>query len=382
MLNVVSKKCIHIECSVLPSYNYPGEKTAIYCAKHKLDDMINIKSKTCIYEGCNIQPSCNYLGEKTAIYCATHKLYDMVNIKDKKCIFEGCNVQPSCNFPGEKTPIYCVTHKLDDMINVVSKTCIYEGCIIIPIFNYPGEKIALYCVTHKLDDMVNVVSKRCIYEGCNILSSYNLTGEKTALYCLIHKNDKMVNIKHKSCTNCGLSYSKLFDNLCVDCNPEKQKLKIRKEQIISDVLEEKFPNYKFIRDKSSPYIKICTGKYIRPDFVLILDERAIIIEVDEHQHESYPENCEVTRFVNISMSYGGSPVIWIRYNPDSFKINEESQNVSPKMRLNQLVELIQKYVDLSFEELKKLIIVEYLFYDDDRQQRLEELTESYMKNYK
>ena len=303
----------------------------------------------------------------------------MINVKAKTCIHEGCNIIPIYNLPGEKNALYCAKHKKDIMIDIRHQKCQYEECNIRPSYNYPNEKIGIYCVKHKLDDMIDVQNKTCLHEGCNIQPVYNFPGEKTSLYCFTHKEDKMVNIKHKPCTSCGLSYKQLYNNLCFDCNPEKQKLKIRKEQVVADLFELKFPNHNLIRDKSSPDIKICTGKYVRPDFVLKLDDRVIINEVDEHQHESYAEECEVTRLINISMSYGGSPVIWFRFNPDAFKIDGKTQSVSQKTRLNQLVELIQKYIDLP---LKKLITVEYLFYSDDRQKMLEELTESYMKNYK
>ena len=385
MINVKDKTCIYEGCNIQPNFNFPNEKTPLYCLKHKEDDMIDIRNKQCIIEGCNIRPHYNLPGEKTAIYCNAHKQENMINIISKTCIYKGCNIRPSYNYLNEKITLYCFNHKLNDMIDVINPICSFKDCNIRPNFNLPGEKTAIYCTTHKKDDMIDINHSQCFHKGCIIRPNYNYSGEKTAIYCLIHKEDNMINIKHKQCTSCGLSYKQLYNNLCINCNPEKQKIRIRKEQIVSDLLELKFPNHKFIRDKSSVDIKICTGKYIRPDFVLNLDDRVIIVEVDEHQHESYAEDCEVTRLINISMSYGGSPVIWFRFNPDAFKIDGKTQSVSSKMRLNQLVELIQKYIsfaDLPLEELKKLITVEYLFYDDDRQKMLEELTESYMKNYK
>ena len=48
--------------------------------------MIDIKHKKCIFENCNIQPHYNYENKKQAIYCAKHKLDNMIDIKHKKCI--------------------------------------------------------------------------------------------------------------------------------------------------------------------------------------------------------------------------------------------------------------------------------------------------------
>jgi hypothetical protein len=52
--------CKFDSCKTRPIYNYENETTALYCAKHKLDNMINIKSKRCIYNGCSLIPSYNY----------------------------------------------------------------------------------------------------------------------------------------------------------------------------------------------------------------------------------------------------------------------------------------------------------------------------------
>jgi hypothetical protein len=66
----------------------------------------------------------------------------------------------------------------------------------------------------------------------------------------------------------------------------------------------------------------------RPDFVFKFVDRIVILEVDENQHKSYPEECERIRMFNITQSFGGKPVFWIRYNPDSFKSKNEKQKKS------------------------------------------------------
>ena len=50
-----SKNCSEEGCKTIPNYNYEGEKTALYCSKHKLDNMIDIKNKKCQEKGCKIQ---------------------------------------------------------------------------------------------------------------------------------------------------------------------------------------------------------------------------------------------------------------------------------------------------------------------------------------
>jgi hypothetical protein len=46
MVNVKDKKCI--KCDKIPNYNYPGEKTGLYCLVCKLYGMVDVKNKKCI----------------------------------------------------------------------------------------------------------------------------------------------------------------------------------------------------------------------------------------------------------------------------------------------------------------------------------------------
>ena len=113
--------------------------------------------------------------------------------------------------------------------------------------------------------------------------------------------------------------------------------------------------------------------------MLTLDDKVIIIEVDENQHESYPEECESSRMINLSMVYGGSPVVFIRYNPDRFEIDGDTQEVSKKSRHELLEKTVRHYIDITVESL---LTVEYLFYDDERQERLERTTEFLLSSYR
>ena len=62
------------------------------------------------------------------------------------------------------------------------------------------------------------------------------------------------------------------------------------------------------------------GRY-RPDFIYMdnKEQRVVIVECDEHAHmdSSYPLRCELSRQAQIALSFGGRPVIFIRYNPDT-----------------------------------------------------------------
>jgi len=69
--------CNFKDCKILPSFNYENEKNGLYCAKHKLENMIDIKNKTCKTNLCFTQVSDKYNG-----YC----LYCFVNLFPEKPI--------------------------------------------------------------------------------------------------------------------------------------------------------------------------------------------------------------------------------------------------------------------------------------------------------
>lgn len=65
-----SKQCEYENCKTLPAYNYSGEKTALYCTKHKKDGMDDIVSKKCESEWCDTA-----VGKKYNGYCMRCFMY-------------------------------------------------------------------------------------------------------------------------------------------------------------------------------------------------------------------------------------------------------------------------------------------------------------------
>jgi hypothetical protein len=85
MVNIISLKtqCLEETCVTIPYFNFPGEKKALYCSKHKKDGMVNVRDKHCENEGggCYKIPLFNYPGFKHGIFCSIHKMEGMVSIK-------------------------------------------------------------------------------------------------------------------------------------------------------------------------------------------------------------------------------------------------------------------------------------------------------------
>lgn len=152
MISIYFKKCQ--ECIKKAYYNYPGELAA-YCGEHKNEHMINVNLKEgkCIYDGCNKKASYNYYYETKRLYCATHKLLNMVDINNKKCKFKGCKKRPTFNYPDKKERLFCYIHKLPNMVNVNRIICEEPECGISASYSLPDDKLPRFCSLHAKDGM-------------------------------------------------------------------------------------------------------------------------------------------------------------------------------------------------------------------------------------
>ena len=213
------------------------------------------------------------------------------------------------------------------MINVNAYICAYDKCKTRPIYNYDGdgETTGIYCVVHKLEKMVNVVSKTCIYDGCTIQPNFNFSTEKKQLYCSTHKLEGMVDIFHKTCKNdwCYTRVQDKYDGYCLFCyinmfpdKPVTRNYKTKEFSVV-EFIKNKFPNMDWISDKIIQ--GGCSKK--RPDLLLDLGYQIIIVEIDENQHINY--SCENKRVMEISQDLSHRPIIFIRFNPDDYKIKNK-----------------------------------------------------------
>jgi hypothetical protein len=326
MINVKNKTCKEPECkSFSRIFNLPDQKGGLYCATHKKDNMINVVNPMCQESECTIRSIFNLPGQKRGLYCATHKKDKMINVKDKTCQEPDCNIQPYYNLPDQKRGLYCATHKKNKMINVKDKTCQEPDCNIQPSYNLPDQKRGLYCAKHKKTDMINVVNPKCEEPECSIEPSYNLPDQKRGAYCVSHKKSGMVDVKHKTCVECNRIRSNAkYRYHCLRCFifkfPEEKisrNYKI-KEQHMVDYIREVYPDMAFVFDKT---VGGCSKR--RPDAYLDLLTHILIIECDENQHTGYNNNCENKRTMELYTDFSHRPIVFIRFNPDTYTMNNK-----------------------------------------------------------
>jgi hypothetical protein len=338
MINVKSKRCSHDQCKKQPNFNFEGRKIAIFCSQHKQKGMIDIKSKRCEHDGCKTIPNYNFKGESKAIFCSQHKQEGMIDINNIKCHQEGCHKHPVFNFEKQKKAIFCFEHKQEGMIDIKHKTCEQEGCKTRPNFNFEGRKMAIFCSEHKQEGMIDIKNKKCEQEGCETRPSCNFYGQLKAIFCSQHKQEGMVDIVSKTCKYdwCSTRVTDKYDGYCLRCFihtfPDKKVSRNykTKEFAVVEFVKEWFPNLTWITDK-----KVQGGcSKRRPDMFLNVGDQVLMIEVDENQHMPYDCSCQNKRIMELSQDVGHIPIVFIRFNPDSYII-EGGKNVSSCWGTNQ-----------------------------------------------
>jgi len=114
-------------------------------------------------------------------------------------------------------------------------------------------------------------------------------------------------------------------------------------------------------------------KFARLDFVIERPHATFIVEIDERQHSEfgYLLSCELRRMLDVHASIMTAravraeetkskqvdrPMVWIRYNPDSFEVDENLQKVPGKDRRAKLMEFIDNYLP------SKPLEIVYMYY--------------------
>ncbi len=174
--------------------------------------------------------------------------------------------------------------------------------------------------------------------------------------CELHKLENDFNYGEQRCKSCNLEEILDDGNYCKYCNPIKFMKHIKqKENTIRDLLLAN--HFQFTQDKISNGIS-CGRE--RPDFVFDCGSHIVILEVDEDQHKHYQCECEQIRMINITQTFGGLSVFWIRYNPDNFKTDKKIIQISDFKKHQHLLD----WLHLSFKRnMTTLSEVVYLFYD-------------------
>jgi hypothetical protein len=176
----------------------------------------------------------------------------------------------------------------------------------------------------------------------------------------MHKLEGEDNLIEKACKSCDLVMVLDISGLCEFCNPESFKRgRLAKQNALFEYLDEEGLNGD---STDTPVDKGLCGKE-RPDRVFDFGDKIVVLECDENQHKERNCVCEQTRMVNISQSFGGVSVYFIRWNPDNYKPGNENNTEDLKKRYKMCGELIKGIKNGRCEVPLSLLSVIYMYYD-------------------
>ena len=320
----------------------------------------------------------NVDGKLKRMYCKEHSIEGVVGKKSKirKCESEGCDVQPSFCAPGETTRTFCKKHKPNDAVHRVIATgnsCKHHfqdntRCMVQPCFGFANDQRPSYCREHCLEGMQNIVDRNnrgCEIKDCTVTrATFGYQNSKKPTRCASHRTNEMSDIVNAKCVKCGLFVVTFQKNYkCSHCS-EETVYRRQKELLVFTILKENFADYTFIWNGAVGQDKSCALTRYRPDFCFDRGFYYLIVECDEDAHRQYDVECERKRMYEITGGLG-LPVVFVRYNPDSFSINGKVSRCHHITKKRHLVNTVQKYLTTTRYDLFKrtTLIVHYLFYD-------------------
>jgi hypothetical protein len=152
------------------------------------------------------------------------------------------------------------------------------------------------------------------------------------------------------------------NNQCEYCVPETfQTARLAKQNALMAYLD-----YRGLNGMSTDTI-IDEGECgkERPDRVFDFGNKIIVLECDEHQHRDRACVCEQTRMVNISQSFGGVPVYFIRWNPDDYSpLNPRKIPEAIEKRHKLVADYIRDIQQNLIELPAAFLSVIYMYFDD------------------
>jgi hypothetical protein len=320
-----------------------------FCKKHKEPDMINVKSKTCAK--CNSVSPCWDIKGGTGKFCKKHKEPGMIDVKNKYC--NKCNKRATYNFIGN-TAKFCKKHIEIGMVDVSNKLC--TECNTRVRYGIPGQP-ATRCTKHRIPGMIRRPNAKC--KKCKQIALYGKNYYQK--YCEQHKEDDDVNLIENKCISCNLVMILNLDNKCEYCNPEAFKNRLVKQNNLMMYLDSNNLN----GNSTDKIINNGECGYERPDRFYDLNDKIIILECDENQHTERDEHCETTRMINISQSFGGISVYFIRWNPDDYQPFDNDVKVEQiKKRYETLKKFLNDIIDNTIKLPHALLSVFYMYYDN------------------
>lgn len=311
-VNIVSDRCVAPGCTTFPVFGNGSNSKATYCKQHAPEHFVDVKNRHCLTTGCTTRPTYGNKGDIRAIYCKSHAPTEFVDMRHAHCISPGCTKRPSFGSEGDARASYCKSHAPAGFVDIMNKRCVAPGCVTRPNFGIPGQSPTT-CAQHQSSGMIANPRRKCEAPDCKQPAVYGIGSAPT--HCEEHRTEHQNNLVHHECIVCSVLEIVDADGKCSRCSEYlRKRLHCRKQKELKCIFERSD-----LPDLSS-YDRIIDGGACgkeRPDFVWDCGTHHVVVECDESQHNTSPCECEQARMVNVTGSFG-TPVFWIRYNPDTF----------------------------------------------------------------
>jgi hypothetical protein len=286
-----------------------------------------------------------------------------------KCTWKGCDYAATGWTPLQR---HIRTHTGEKPYKCTWKGCDYEAA---------GKgNLTIHMRIHTGDNPY-----KCMWEGCD----YSCKGKSTlnghmrihtgetpykctfcnyeckaagalTVHTRIHTGEKPYKCTWKDCDFATTNASSLKKHFQSQHTKEGQARKVRREQRFVKFLEKN--NIRGDRQVHVPFSCFETdGQCAYLDYVVYKPTHVLLIEFDENQHEDYDITCEMRRMMDVTTSLKTKnpnlKIAWVRFNPDSFKLNQKKQTVKQDDRRKAFINFITTYVP------EKDVEINYFYYD-------------------
>ena len=187
------------------------------------------------------------------------------------------------------------------------------------------------------------------------------------LHKLLHVDESPLKCDHEDCDAAFRQGAHLKRHVFF-YHTDKGILDRKKEEAaVEKVLQEAGIEFKREHSVLFSCINDADNRYARIDFVVVQNGVVLFIEIDEVQHSYYSVSCEIARmakvFEALQMEQNSLPVVFIRFNPNAYRVDDMLQRVSKQSRYAKLIEEINA---ITAEHLPPFSII-YMYYTSRRE---------------
>ena len=345
-----TKRCSKCSQVKIKMEFYKGQ---CHCKECEKNYTTTFTRKKCEHPGCRSLPSFGH--DRKATHCGEHKKPDMESTH-KKCEHPGCGTAPCYGYDRKAT--HCAKHKQPNMESTAKK-CEHPGCGIAPCYGYDGK--ATHCAKHKQPDMEST-AKTCQHGRARHMCP-DCQGPVISKYIC------------KICIKTTLSRNRIQLGICAKCDPNASEI-MRTEEIMREMIINLVKFEPSSIDSSIIGVSCQELEKRRPDFIYVLPNVVIVIEIDEDSHVHYESSCEMAKIsqqnaaIQLCDGLESVDVITIRLNPDAYHIGKVSRETRSKAVADRVNKLIDEYQD-KFYDRTGYQRVEYYYYHKKAQHHID-----------